>query len=220
MKLLFTEDSTIFKDDYLDYVRKYFREIYEVSYGQKILELYKRISPNLLILNANSDKYDVVGIVKEIRESDNNTNIIIINDKLTQEELLELVELNITKFLVKPLNLNDFKEAIKKSIILSSKIEYVELANNYYWYPSNKELFKDSQKIKLTKSEILLFEEFCKDGRDFFTLEDIFTLLYGEKEKFNPNKTQMILKRLRKKTYTDIILNTYALGYKFNIITK
>lgn len=95
--------------------------------------------------------------------------------------------------------------------------EIINLENNYIWDKKKKTLFHHKKELKLTKNEIKLLSNFCINSNEIITSEEIYYQIYNDYE-YNSNKVRMLLKRLRNKTYQNMIINIYGLGYKFNIV--
>lgn len=217
MKLLFIEDDKEIIENLRFYLKSIFKEIIEVSDGEEALSQYYNCHPDIILLDINIPKLNGIEVAKKIREKDDETAIIILTAHDDREILLQAVELKLTKYLLKPVSRKIFKDTFTKTIKELKELNYIYLANDYKWNIKNKTLTYKNEIIKITSNEIKLFNTYCNKNYKIFTNEDLSSLLY-EDEDYNENKIRMFLKRFRKKINSELIINIYGLGYKFNYI--
>ncbi|AXH14266.1 hypothetical protein CRU99_13670 [Malaciobacter mytili] len=223
MKLLFVEDDELLRKSYSVFLEDLFDEIIEAQDGKDGLEKYYKYRPDIIMLDISMPHINGMDVIKEIRKNDNDVTIIILSAHSDKSYLFDAIELNIFKYLVKPLPRSLFKEAIAKAIASRSeheKNDLIYLDDGFVWDSFNKILKKDNETVDITKNEYKILSKFCNKDIHYFTLMDLFNCIYDYSEEFNENKIMMILKRFRKKTSTKIIKNIYGMGYKFNIINR
>ncbi|AXX91637.1 hypothetical protein CPU12_04625 [Malaciobacter molluscorum LMG 25693] len=221
MKLLFVEDDELLRKSYSIYLEDLFDEIIEAENGKEGLSKYYEHKPDIIMLDISMPHINGMDVVKEIRKENKDVTIIILSAHSDKAYLFDAIELNIFKYLVKPLPRSLFKETILKAIenkADDNNLNFVKLVDNYVWDSFKKVLKKDNQEVDLTKNEYKIMCKFCKEDVHYFTLMDLFNCIYTSNEEYSENKIMMILKRFRKKTSTKIIKNIYGMGYKFNII--
>ena len=85
------------------------------STGLEALEIYKKHKPNILLLDINMPGLNGLELTKQIREQDKLTRIIILTAHLEQDKLLFAAELNLTKYLPKPISRLQLKEALNEA---------------------------------------------------------------------------------------------------------
>lgn len=217
MKLLFVEDNFQIRNNYREFLSIYFKDIYETDSSEEALRLFKKFSPDVILMDINIKGINGIEVIKKIRLINNRIKIIIMSAHKDEEYLFSAIELNVSSYLVKPVRSEQIRNAILKTLEDFKEKSVLKLKNNYCWHKDSKELFFNEEKISLTKNEILLFSNFCNNSLPYFTLEDIYFALYDDMNEFNINKVKMLIKRLRKKTSQDLFINIYGLGYKFNL---
>ena len=119
--ILFVEDEKAIRDNYTQYLRMFFNEVYEADDGEKAYQLYNEKKPDIIILDLNIPKLNGLEILKKIRENDSTTKVIIITAHTDKKLLLEATTLQLTKYLVKPVNRKALKEALDLCINKLSK---------------------------------------------------------------------------------------------------
>lgn len=169
-------------------------------------------------------KINGLDLAKKIRQKDKTTRIIILTAHLEQDKLLLAAELNLTKYLPKPISRSEFKTALNLAITqydeLNKKENIIELKDNFIWDKKSKKLSQNNKDIKLTKYEILLLDILTSQKNRTFTIEEIYYHLSCDDllEQINTTKVKDIIKRIRKKLPQESIVNIYGFGYKFQIV--
>jgi len=82
--------------------------------GHEAFELYKKFNPDVILMDLVMPNYDGFYGVKKIRESDPKSKIMIISASLTTSYVKRLLELNVDSISLKPYDLNDVVEIIRK----------------------------------------------------------------------------------------------------------
>ncbi len=224
--ILYAEDEDQTRENYTNYLKRHFKQVYSACNGEEALELYKSNKPNILLLDINMPKINGLELCKQIRQKDKTTRIIILTAHLEQDKLLFAAELNLTKYLPKPVSRVQLKDALNEAVIqfkeLNEKINIVLLNDNFTWNKSSHKLFNKNDEIKLTKYEILLLDILSSKNNRIFSIDEISLYLWDDLDDFenSVNKLKDIIKRLRKKLPKNTIENIYAAGYKLNFSTK
>lgn len=219
LTLLYAEDELETRENYGRYLKRYFKEVYIVSNGKEALDAYKQYKPNIMLLDINMPILNGLELTKQIREEDNLTRVIILTAHLEQDKLLFAAELNLTKYLPKPISRMELKkalnEATKQFKQLNNENEYLYFKNGLKWNKSSKILFFENNEIKLTKHETLLIELLTSKKDKVFSSDEIALYLWDDIiDLEHSSKLKDIIKRLRKKLPKDTIENIYAAGYK------
>lgn len=119
-KVLFVEDEKATRENYTMYLKMLFTEVYEAADGEKAYEIYKDKKPDIMIIDINIPKLNGLDLLRKIRETDYNTEAIMLTAHTDKSFLLDANSLKITKYLVKPINRKDLNETLNLTI---SKLE-------------------------------------------------------------------------------------------------
>ncbi len=220
--ILYAEDEDQTRENYSNYLKRHFKEVYQACNGEIALALYKKHKPDILLLDINMPKINGLQLSKIIRENDKISRIIILTAHLEQDKLLFAAELNLTKYLPKPISRSELKEALNEAVFqlkeLNGELDSIILTNDFTWNKNSHKLFNKNDEIKLTKHEILLLDLLASKDNRVFTLDEITLYLWDDLDEYDSSTTKVkdIIKRLRKKLPKNSIENIYAAGYKLN----
>lgn len=219
--ILFIEDETAIRQNYVAYLKMYFQEVYEASNAEDGYSIYKNKKPDILIVDIHLPKLSGIDLIKQIRENDYDIKIIILTAHADTKFLLDAIPLQLTKYLIKPINRQNLKESLQlavmelKTYTISSN-KRVKLTNDYAWDVELKELRYHNQNIELTAKERSFLELLVSRKNKIFTYDEIFDFVWGYNEIGTLNGLKNLVRRLRKKIPENTIINLFNEGYKIN----
>lgn len=215
MNMIFLEDDLIIRNNYSLYLKKFFENVFETSSGIEALEILEKENIDFIIADIEMQTMNGLDFIKKVRNINKDIMVIIMSAYDKKEYLMEAIKLGLFEYLIKPVSRDTFQTIIFEVINKIKEKNKIFLKNDFIWDKKYEKLFYLEDEIKLTKSEMLLFKEFCEQNEKIFTFEDISELLYPFEE-FNINKIRMLIKRIKKKlNHTDTLENIHNLGYKF-----
>ena len=219
--ILFIEDEKAIRDNYVEFLKRYFRNVYEAEDGEEAYKIYIEKAPDILIVDINIPKLNGIDLLKKIRKKDHRTKAIMLTAHSDTSYLLEAVGLKLTRYLVKPVTRAQLKEAL--NLVLEELKQYdvlpkqiLVLKDGFTWnYETNELINKDE--VVLTEKEKKLLMLLLSNINTTYSYEDIIDELWQtfDDDKIIPLKT--IIKNLRKKLPKDTIKNVFGVGYKINI---
>lgn len=186
--------------------------------GAEALKIYREKCIDVVMTDYVMPIMDGHRLCQEIRNHNNQTPLLILSNHSDQEKLLSAIPLNLTSYLLKPVNFQELTVALLSviermeqdcllEIPLSKTLTYNKLA---------KQLQSGNDVIKLAKSEILLLELFLKHQNSIVTHDMIDSELENDKP-LSYQATKNLIYRLRKKIGKDSIKSVQSLGYVFCI---
>lgn len=220
--ILFVEDEKDIRENYVNYLKMFYKKVYEAEDGEDGYETYKNYKPDILIIDINLPKVNGLDMLKMVRKHDYNVKAIMLTAHSNVDYLLKATELKLTKYLVKPISRDELEGALSFAIdeIVNFDIKakrVVGIKNSCVWYYDLKELRCSDIEVPLTKREVniltLLFDNLDKT----VSYDEI---MYGIWDNFEDDistiKTAIktLIKNLRKKLPDNTILNVYGIGYK------
>jgi len=153
-----------------------------------------------------------------MRREDTKIPIVIMSNYTDKEKLLQSIPLNLTQYLIKPIDYNTLVDTLLQLIqkIESSDIS-IQFINKIIKYNTiTKELTEDEKPIVLSKSEIRTLDILLKLKNTLVTNDMISDAIDNEEIKSN-QAIKNIIYRLRQKVGKDNIANVPSFGYILRI---
>ena len=217
--LLYVEDESDVRRNYAEYLKRFFRNVYEAGSAEEALKIYKKKKPSILIIDINLPQKSGIDFLQEVRKSDHTTKAIMLTANSEVQTLLNASELKLTKYLVKPISRNNLKDAIALAIqeiqdftTMSNKI--IQLKDSFYWDSENKKLLQQDKEHTLTKKEIELLSLLFSNINRTFSVDDIVFELWYDAEESKVDALKTLIKGLRKKLPEGTIKNIFGVGYR------
>ena len=117
--ILYVEDEIQIQKSVSLYLENYFDAVFVADDGEAALESYRKYRPDVVLLDINLPKRDGLSVAREIRDEDGKTKIVMLTAHTEKEKLLAATELNLCRYLVKPVTPRHFKETL---LLLAEKI--------------------------------------------------------------------------------------------------
>lgn len=208
--ILCVEDEDGIRNTIVATLKYYFDTVYEARNGDEAYEIYQDYHPKIILTDIQMNKGNGIELVKKIRENDLNTAIIMLTAYSNEEYLLELINLNINHFILKPLNLKKLTDVLLK--YLKKQSEPISLNNNMFLNLDKRELHYKNEVIFLRKRE----KDFLKMLYDkkglVVSYYEIEILLWNNKE-MTEYALKSFIKEIRAKIPINIIKNIPQEGY-------
>lgn len=217
LTVLYAEDENGIQETVTEVLELYVDKVITASNGQEALELYESYKPSILLLDINMPHKDGLTALKEIRQKDINTPVIIMTAHTEKEYLMNAVELYITKYLVKPFDKDSLINALESCVeLLKQKTDdIIELTDEIKFNYTNQTVIKDNVEVTLNKKERLLLNLLINNKNKTLSYEEIEYHIWDDAVSMDALKS--LIKDLRKKTSKELIKNISKIGYKLEI---
>jgi len=209
--ILYIEDDDGIRDINLNTFRRMFKSAYEAKDGEIGYEIYLQKKPDIVITDIKMPKMDGIELSKKIRENDDKTKIIITTAFSDEKYLLEAVELNLERYLVKPLTNRNLLPALEKAISTIEKKFYI--TKTFYYDFKTSLFYFDNKVISMTKKELLFLSLLLKNKNRIVTYEEIEEEVWGC-ECMSIKSLRTTIGTLRKKIPFNAIHNISNMGYQ------
>ena len=217
LTILYAEDDLIIRDSISRILKMFFNEVYTANDGNEALEIYQNNKIDVLMLDyvmPNLDGYQTARIIREINKK---IPIIIVSAYTDKEKLLNTIELNLIKYLEKPILhetlmnvLNSVVSFLEENDLLKTKLD----ENSYYSF-IRKSITKNNQEIILTKNEVIFLELLLGKPNQLISIETIENQVF--KERVDEKTLRNMVYRIRKKLDSEIIVTIKDVGYLIKI---
>lgn len=215
MTILYAEDEDGIRKNIADSLSYYCKEIYEARNGQEAYEIYEDKQPDIILSDIHMPVMDGLELVKKIRETNRNIPIVMITAHTDKEYLLEAVELHMEKYIVKPVDIDELFETLKKcvDILELNNIISLNVDADYLYDFDSKELKYKEKSVILNKKEMLFLEVLIQNQNRIVNYEELQDKVWGD-DVMTDSALRSLVRNLRKKLPTDLIFNLSGVGYK------
>ena len=213
LSILYAEDDLIIRESITRILNMFFKNVFVASNGNEALELYQNNKIDVLMLDYVMPNLDGYQTAKIIREFNKKIPIIIASAYTDKEKLLNAIELNLIKYLEKPILYDDLVKVFNSVVthLEDNNLLFTKLTKDYYYFFTTKKIVTKEKEIILTKNEILFLELLLDKPNQLISKESIEENVF--KESVDENTLRNLVYRLRKKMECDIIVTIKDLGY-------
>ena len=120
LTVLYAEDEKEAREAFAKTLKRRTKEQYIADDGEKAIELYRQYQPDIVITDINMPNKNGIELAREILEINPEQIIIFTTAHTESKYTLRALEMQVEAYLVKPININKFKEKlnhIAKNII-------------------------------------------------------------------------------------------------------
>jgi DNA-binding response OmpR family regulator len=222
--LLYVED-----DESLSFVTKDNLELqgYQITYcgdGAKALDIVRKQSFDLCVLDVMLPGVDGFTIAEEIRKTNADIPIIFLTAKSLKEDKIHGLKIGADDYITKPFSIEELilkiEVFLKRNKITSSNAaEPVQMEIGKYTFDyKNLELQNNGTTRTLTQKEADLLRFFIQNKNEVLKRAQILESLWGEDDYFMGRSLDVFISRLRKYLKDDENLkieNIHGVGFRF-----
>ena len=195
-------------------LKLFFKKIIYSDDINKGLETFNNTTINFIISEIDLYKSNGIDFIKKIREVNNSIPIIVLTENKNIDILIEAIRLNLTDYLLKPVDTNQLIAALNRSAKsiynngdILHKINH-DLTYNYL----EKSIHCKNIQVSLTKNESLLLELLLSNKNKIVKNIDIKKYIWINKE-VSDSAFKTLFSRLTKKIGKNTITNSFGVGY-------
>ena len=219
LSIIYIEDDNNIRENFCEFFERFAVNIFCTCNAEDALELYKMKKPDILIVDINLPNMSGIELVSQIRKKDRLTRFIITTAYTNPEFTLQAIELDITRYIVKPMTSHTLLPALKKAVIELQKIKDsytdIDLGEGFIFNLKKEQLFQNSVVINLRKKELLLLKILLENKNIVVTYEMLERELWNNSP-MTENALRGQVRNLRRKTHRNIIKNINGIGYQIN----
>ena len=156
-------------------LEKTVNKVIYASNAEESKNQYKKYSPCLIIIDSDFDDNSFVEFLKEIRCEDIKTAFIILTKNNENKYILDLMELYLSKYIVKPFSDELLTSALKKAMEIIERRIYsnVKLSKGIFFNFETQSIIKEDKSYVLNKKESLLINLFINNPHRIISYEEI-----------------------------------------------
>lgn len=214
ISVLLVDDDINLRSVFKKTMDNYVDAVYEAGNGNEALDIYKQKSPNIVITDIKMPLMDGLLFITVLRQLDKKIPIVAISGYSEPETLIGLIPHNLVSYLVKPINFEQLKSILVKSVIEieDNGMLDVKLTKDSVYSYSNKSIKKNDEIISLTPNEIYLIELLIENENKLITISQIEHIVY-KGISVTSGALNTLVSKLRKKIGENIIKAIPSHGY-------
>jgi len=216
LTLLYIEDDDLIRKKYYQSLSLLFKTIYQAISYKEALNIYHDKSPDILLVDINLGELSGIDIVKKIRETNIDIPIVFLTSHFDNKYLLEVANLQIDGYIVKPLDIDKLQKAMSNCLKKIKNVSNIILDNNLTYNFQSNELFKNNNKLSLGKKENILLNLLLKNKNRTISREELEYEVWNDIV-VSDSSIKNLIGILRKKIGKEKIVNILGIGWKINI---
>lgn len=225
-KVLLVEDEQLARKTLAFYLGTIFDEVVVASDGEEGLEIIKQNYSksnnfDLVITDLKMPNVNGMDMIDEILKILPTQRFIIVSAHKDEEDLLKLINLRVLGYFVKPLNIDNMMELLKKAknevleekTPIKSESNFIKFNNTYTFDSSSQKLYKNGVIVKLSKKESDILNVLIENIGNLVTLEK-FKIDVWDDINISDSSFRTVMKRLKDKIKDDdFIISQKGFGY-------
>lgn len=219
--ILYIEDDEGVRAINSRFLNRMFDELYEAKDGQEGYELYEKWHPDIILTDIKMPRLDGISLAKKIRKHDNTTKIIISTAFSDKKYLMDSIELNLEKYIVKPITSRNLMPVLTKTVEnLERERDFIINLDDNFYFDNNTSLFYLNDKVlDFNKKELLFLKLLILNKNRVVSYEEIEQKVW-DSEYMSLNSLRTTIGFIRKKIPFNCIKNISNMGYKLNLEKK
>jgi two-component system response regulator VanR len=196
----------------------FFKEVITAKNGKDALRKFRDRKVNFILTDYIMPEMNGEELCESIRKIDGSIPIAVMSNYSDREKLLKMIPMNLTDYLVKPIEYNEIIELLKKFLdrYYGAQEEKVMINKKTFYDTKEKILFINNESIKLSKSELAVLEILVIKMGSVVSTDEI-AISVDEFEVKSEQAVKNLIHRVRKKMkingIEDAIINVQGIGY-------
>ena len=210
--MLYVEDDVGIRTNIQEILTHLFKETYTAKNTNEGFAFYQKMKPDLIITDIKMPGENGIEFIKKIRKSDSKVRVIITSAHTDLEYMLEVVQLHLVKYIVKPITEEKLMDALQSFVKSYSKHTLYDLGNGIEFDFSRSTLINKERELPLTKKENAFLKLSIRKNR-IITYDEIENQIWDHEFIMTQNALRLFIKNLRKKLPENAIKNIQGVGY-------
>lgn len=212
LKVLIVEDEIDLANLIKSSIKELFFKVVIAKDGLEAIKKFDSFKPDIIISDIMMPNLNGLEMSKKIKEKYSETPIVILSAHSHKEMLLEAIDLGISKYFIKPFDIEEFIEYLKELSKKINKNKSIKLKDNFIFDFNNLSLYQNDILVNLTKRERQFLALLIENKNSYVTTLDIKKTLW-KNEIVSDERLRTFIKRLRAKTSKELIENVSSQGY-------
>jgi DNA-binding response OmpR family regulator len=212
--ILYVEDDAEIRESITEFLKRYCKKVYSCESSEEGMELYHKFHPDILLLDINLPGISGIDFATKIRQNDKKIRILISTAYTDKAFMLQAIELELTRYLVKPVTSQELFSAFGRCIEQMHPYERVNLGEGFVYSKAKSAVLKADEVITLRKKEAELLEFFLSYEGEVIRYEILEDCIWNDSI-MTRDAIRSQIRNIRKKIEIDLFENISGIGYKF-----
>lgn len=190
-----------------------FQYIYTAQNGIEALDILHNNKVDVIITDINMPYMDGMSFIKEVRQKDKKTSIIVLTAHADNNLLFEATNLQIDGYIIKPINFSKISQALSNALSRMKVESSYTLKNGFLYNTITKTIKHNDTDIILGKKESLLLELLLENSHKITNKEEIIYHIWNIEDVTDSALKNLFL-NLRAKIGKENIVNYPGHGWK------
>jgi DNA-binding response OmpR family regulator len=218
LTLLYVEDDDEVRRNAVEYLSRLCREVFEAHDGREAIRVWREKHPDIIIADIRMPRLNGLDMAAYIRAHDSKVQIIIATAYTDKEYLMQAVELQLVKYLVKPITKEKLLGALEKSLLqIEDKSRFsFSLTDECVFDAYSNLIVCGERETKLSKKEGLFLSLLARHHTRTVHYEEIENAVWPD-EGMSQDAIRSLVRALRKKLPEGMIENVSGVGYRLKV---
>lgn len=223
VKVLYAEDEVFLGKIVKESLESRGFAVYMETDGAKVAAFFKKVQPDVCVLDVMLPNKDGFEIAESIRATDNQVPILFLTAKTQTTDVVKGFTLGGNDYIRKPFSMEELIVRIenvlrkKEGKPVSVSADTVQLGK-FQFYTNRQLLVKDKEEKKLSYRESELLKILYENRDGIIDRKNILNLLWGNDSFFNSRNLDVYINKIRtylKEDESLEILTIKGIGYRF-----
>jgi len=214
--ILYIEDDKDVREHIKEFLSRYSKGVYTCATSEEGLDIYNLHKPDILLLDINLPGISGMDFAMSIREDDKQTRILMLTAYTDTKFMLKAVELELSRYLVKPVTNDELFLALQKCTDELEVTNIFNLGNGYSYSRKLTSIISNNEKIALRNKEIKLLEYFIAHEGDVIRYDMLESEIWGS-DAVSLDAIRSQMRNLRQKVGNSCFENVVGIGYRFKV---
>ena len=217
--LLYVEDEEMVRKNAVEFLQRICKEVLQAKDGKEAIKIWSEEKPDIIITDINMPKLNGLDMAAYIRAQDKDVQIIVATAYSDTDYLLRAVELQLVKYIIKPITKEKLTRALEMSMeLIEDKSKFnLQLSQTCTYNAYEKTISNDGKEIKLTKNETLFLDLLAHHHSRVVNYEEIENAIWAY-EGMSQDAIRSLVRGLRKKVPEGTVQNISGIGYKISLV--
>lgn len=202
VKILYAEDDAMQARTCIDYLKRAGYKVVHATDGEQALWLYRRETPDLILMDVIMPKMSGFEVAKKIREEDFSTPILFISSLTHSQHAIDGFDLGANDYIRKEVLLDEVVAQVNRCLknvgMLKVETDFVRISDNISFNPIRRYLIIKGETNQLTPMETRVLKILCLKKNQYVDKEELVKEGWGNDFKESYRYLDKVIARLRK----------------------